>query len=102
MIRVEWDEAKNEANRRKHGISFEAALSVFFDRGMVLTEDRILDGELRWHAVGMSSEALMLTVVHTLRGGPEQQGEEIIRIILARKANRQELEEYGRQDRQIQ
>ena len=99
MIRFEWDEAKNEANRRKHGIGFEAALSVFFDPAMVLTEDRILDGELRWHAVGISSEAVMLMVVHTLLGDPEQQGEEIIRIVSARKANRQERERYGKQDR---
>jgi uncharacterized protein len=31
MIEFEWDEAKNAANQRKHGISFEEAKSVFYD-----------------------------------------------------------------------
>jgi len=31
MIRFEWDERKNQSNRKKHEISFEEAQSVFFD-----------------------------------------------------------------------
>ena len=31
MIKFEWDEAKNESNQRKHGVSFEEAKSVFYD-----------------------------------------------------------------------
>lgn len=31
MLDFEWDEAKNRANRRKHGVSFEEAQSVFLD-----------------------------------------------------------------------
>lgn len=30
-MRFEWDEAKNDANKRKHGVSFEAASTVFDD-----------------------------------------------------------------------
>lgn len=30
-MRFEWDEAKNRANRRKHGVPFEEAQTVFFD-----------------------------------------------------------------------
>jgi len=31
MLRFEWDEVKNKRNRRKHGIWFEEAQSVFDD-----------------------------------------------------------------------
>jgi len=47
-IRFEWDEAKNLANQRKHGIRFEQAIEVFDDPLYVQVLERIENGEERW------------------------------------------------------
>ena len=46
-LRFEWDEDKNEANQRKHGVPFETALRVFADPHCLLFVERIQDGEER-------------------------------------------------------
>lgn len=46
-IQFEWDAAKAESNRRKHGVSFETAVRVFADPLHVSEQDRIEDGEQR-------------------------------------------------------
>ena len=50
-IRFEWDEAKNLANQRKHGVSFEDASEIFRDPLFVSLKDRIEDGEQRWQTL---------------------------------------------------
>ena len=41
MTQFEWDEAKSAANQRKHGVSFDDAMEVFFDeRSVELMDDR--------------------------------------------------------------
>ena len=54
-IAVEFtrDDKKNQANQRKHGISFETAILVFDDPLSVSVQDREVDGEARWQAIGM-------------------------------------------------
>jgi len=83
----EWDDAKAEANLRKHKISFRAASRVF-DDPLVLIEQELSDdyGEDRFVAVGRV-EGLLITVVFTERG-------EGVRIISARKANNDERRAY--------
>jgi len=44
-VRFEWDEAKDEANRRKHGISFETAVLIFEDSNRLEFVERIEEGE---------------------------------------------------------
>ncbi len=90
-MRVDWDERKSEANRKKHGISFELAQEVFDDPLCLSGLDRVEGGEERWHTVGMAGGVVLLLVVHTLR---DAAGEEIIRIISARKATRRERDFY--------
>jgi uncharacterized protein (DUF4415 family) len=46
-MRFEWDEAKNEINRTKHGIEFETAQLVFDDPCCVTFVERLTDGDLR-------------------------------------------------------
>jgi uncharacterized DUF497 family protein len=83
----EWDDAKAEANLRKHGISFRAASSVFDDPLVVIELDLSEDyGEDRFVATGRV-EGLLVTVVYTERG-------DCIRIISARKANADERRTY--------
>jgi uncharacterized DUF497 family protein len=92
-LRFEWDENKNDANRKKHGISFETAKLVFDDYHCLLVVDRIHAGEERWHAIGMILKtAVLLTVVHAHRTDGSQ---EVIRIISARRATQQEENEYA-------
>jgi len=91
-MRVEWDEAKNEINRRKHGIEFETAQLVFDDPCCVTFIERLTDGEERWHAIGSIENIIILVVVHTYR---EEAPDEVVRIISARPATRRERKLYA-------
>lgn len=90
----DWDEAKAEANYRKHGIDFETATEVFADPFVVERFDplSVEHGEDRFLITGMASGQL-LTVVYTER-------DEIIRLISARRATRREHDNYYRQNSQ--
>lgn len=90
-MRVEWDNNKNIANRKKHGVSFELAQEVFDDPLALSKLDRVESGEERWHTLGMVDGILLLLVTHTVR---DDEGEEIIRIISARKATAYERRRY--------
>ncbi len=79
-----WDETKDRTNWRKHGVSFETAVKVFDDPEAVSYLDRVVDGEERWHTLGLVGGIVILLVVHTIE---EQNGEEEVRIIPARKAS---------------
>lgn len=83
----EWDEAKNEANIRKHGVGFERACRIF--NGPVLTEldDRFDYEELREISIGIVDAVAVLAVAHTDRQGR-------IRIISARQATQTERRRY--------
>jgi uncharacterized DUF497 family protein len=100
-MRYEWDEAKDRLNQRRHdGISFGLAVRAFIDRRCLVYPDRIDDntGEERWHAVGMVNGprvAALLLVVHAYR--EDAYGEEIIRIISARAAEKREVRRYQQQ-----
>lgn len=98
-MQYEWDEEKNLFNQRKHqGITFELAAEAFEDPDIVLTKDRLVGGEQRWHALGVVREKgnpVLLLVVHTQR--EENNGEEIVRIISAREAEKNEFRRYRRQ-----
>jgi uncharacterized DUF497 family protein len=73
MSRVEWDETKNMANQRKHGVSFGFAARVFLDEHCLFDQDRVDDetAEMRWHAIGRApivpGREIILLVVHVYR-----------------------------------
>jgi uncharacterized DUF497 family protein len=101
-MRYGWDEAKNLRNQRKHdGVSFELAALVFEDDGCLVYADRIdsKTEEQRWHAIGTArieaGAGAVLLVVHVYR--EDYHGEEIIRIISARAAERHEIRRYQEQ-----
>jgi hypothetical protein len=88
-VYFEWDERKNESNRKKHdGIDFSTAAKVFMDPEHLVRKDRIVDGEQRWHAIGFAAGSVLL-VVHVYRE-ESPNGQEVIRIISAREANARE------------
>jgi uncharacterized protein len=55
QLRFEWDERKNSQNRRKHGVSFEEAQSVFFDDRAILPDDPDEEREDRFVLLGLSA-----------------------------------------------
>jgi uncharacterized DUF497 family protein len=90
MIRFEWDRGKAASNQKKHGVSFEEASSVFYDEFAVqFYDDANSEKEKRFLMLGFSDAARLLLVCHCERG----QGN-VIRIISARKATRNEAKYY--------
>ena len=93
-MRIEWDEAKDKANQRKHeGIDFSLAAEVFDDPLHKSLQDRVVGSEERWQTVGMVRGLLLLLVAHTWR---DERGEEVVRIISARRATKRERQAYER------
>ncbi len=101
-MRYEWDERKNRENQRKHGgISFELAALVFEDERRLIRLDRVDEtGEQRWQALGAVSvepgTAMVVLVAHVYR--EDRNGEEIIRIISARRAGKNDARRYQEQE----
>jgi len=91
-IRFEWDENKNSSNIKKHGISFEEAKTVFYDENARLRSDpdHSIEEE-RFIILGMSLNLKIIIVVHTYK-----EKDELIRIISARKATKNESKIYYR------
>jgi uncharacterized DUF497 family protein len=90
VLRFEWDDRKNTQNRRKHGISFEEAQTVFFDEQAALIADPDHSGHPeRFILLGLSNALRTLVVCHCYR----REGD-VIRLISARRADRQERERY--------
>jgi uncharacterized DUF497 family protein len=84
----EWDRRKAEGNRRKHGVTFAEAMTVFDDRNAQTIDDPDhSDEELRWLTLGRSRLGRILIVAHTDRG-------DRTRIINARKATPTERKTY--------
>ncbi len=92
-IKFEWDTNKADANWKKHKVSFEQACDVFKD-AMALDEpdDGEDYGEERWNRLGLV-EGRLLVVTYTQRIDQDR-GEEVIRIISARPAERRERKRY--------
>ena len=91
-IRFEWDPRKEQANKRKHKIDFDEAKSVFFDVDAIqFFDDEHSDEEDRFILLGMSYSSRVLVVVHAEYHHGKS---DIIRIISARKATRNERTHY--------
>ncbi len=87
-VTIEWDPTKARINRRKHGVTFEEATTVFIDPLSSTIPDPLHSGdEERFIIVGQSIQQRLLVVVHTDRG-------DRIRIISARVANAHERKTY--------
>jgi uncharacterized DUF497 family protein len=92
-MRFEWDFSKANTNELKHGVSFDVARRVFDDPYALMEQDRVKDGELRWRTIGIVNGLILLMVAHTI-GVYEDEVEETVRIISARRANRGERKRY--------
>ncbi|MCC7118812.1 MAG: BrnT family toxin [Anaerolineales bacterium] len=89
-IDFEWDSQKSVVNVRKHKVKFELACEAFFDPFVCYLDEEIVGSELRERLVGLTTTWLMLYIVYVIRG-------DVIRIISARHATREEREIYENQ-----
>jgi uncharacterized protein len=84
----EWHAEKATANLRKHGISFEEAVTVFADPlSMLMNDPDHSVGEERYILLGMSARRRLLVVTYAER--PPR-----TRLISARPATRHERRQY--------
>ncbi len=89
-MHFEWDDSKANANKAKHGLAFEEAMSCFYDPEQIAFYDpdhsELEDREI---LIGCSNQGRLLMVSYTIR-------DDAIRIISARKATKQEAEDYAK------
>ena len=91
-LRIEWDPRKATANLAKHGVSFEEAASAFSDElGRLIPDPDHSTDEDRFILLGMSWSLRVLVVCHCYR-----EADEVIRIISARKAHKEERRDYDK------
>jgi hypothetical protein len=91
-MRFEWDEGKNRLNLKRHKIRFETAVLAFDDPHAVTIPDKLHDEqEERFITLGQIEGRVLLFVVHR---SFEASGEEVIRLISARKATAYEKKIY--------
>jgi len=89
-MQVEFDQKKNAANLKKHGVSLDEAAESLLDPLALVREDGTAEDEARFVLVGMSLHGQLLTVCYTFR-----EEEETIRLISGRKATRREKRQYA-------
>ena len=90
-IKFEWDENKNDINKKKHRISFEEAKTVFYDENaLVINDPEYSQEEDRFIILGVSDKTNLLVVCHCYR-----ESDSVIRIISARKATTTETNQYN-------
>ena len=89
-MEFEWDEAKNQCNIQKHGVSFELAQRIFEGPMLTAVDTRKDYGEGRFISIGTVDGIALIVVVHTDR-------KERVRLISARPASRKERQIYDEQ-----
>jgi uncharacterized DUF497 family protein len=80
-------------------VSFETAIRAFADPFALTHQDRIEGSEQRWQTLGVVDGFVLLLVAHTIRDDKAEEPVEIIRIISARQADRNERRRYEQESR---
>jgi uncharacterized DUF497 family protein len=89
-LRFIWDPVKARGNLAKHGVSFDEAVTAFHDENAKVYDDPDhSQAEDRFILLGMSFRLRVLVVCHCYR-----ESEMVVRIISARRADKQEQENY--------
>ena len=93
-MRFEWDRRKAVSNLKKHGVSFDEAVTVFLDPPAATFDDPDhSSGERRLFTIGYSSQGRLVIVCHTER-------RDAVRLISARRATRGETKRHeGKESR---
>jgi uncharacterized protein len=87
-MEVEFDPAKDEVNRDKHGVSLVAAVEFDWDTALEREDDRFDYGELRFVAIGLIDARLYVMAF------AEGSHDSAIRVISLRRAEKQEARYY--------
>jgi uncharacterized DUF497 family protein len=88
----EWDAAKAAANQRKHGVTFDEAITAFSDPlALLLPDPEHSIGEQRYLVLGTSTQGRLLVIAVAER--PPR-----IRLISARRATRMERRQYEEEE----
>ena len=88
MVKFSWDPKKAQSNLRKHGVSFEEALTVFLDPLARIHDDPDHSiGEWREIIVGTSTAGRLILISFTERG-------DTVRLINAREPDHAERYDY--------
>lgn len=91
-LEFKWDDRKNKANTKKHGVSFEEARTIFFDeKATAFFDPDHSEDEDRFILLGISIRLRILVVCHCFR-----ESETVVWIISARKADKVEAQDYWR------
>ena len=87
----EWDENKNKTNIRKHGIDFNDAVEIFDGPMLTHLDNRVEYGEGRYIGIGFLRHIIALVVF------VEFDNNDMIRIISARKATKNESKRFQKE-----
>ena len=91
-MRFEWDQNKDLVNQKKHRLSFDEAIEIFEDPLHIsILDEKYSYFEERWITVGMTKEQSIVVAANLYF---DDEGEEVIRIILAREATNNERKKY--------
>jgi uncharacterized protein len=88
IMSVVWNEIKRRENIRKHGIDFKDAQEIFRSPMLANIDNRHDYGEERWVGIGFM-KGIIAVVIYT-----ENDDKNIIRIISARKATKNENQKF--------
>ncbi len=84
----EWDHGNERKNSDKHNVSKEETEQVFFNRPLLLIEDKVhSQKEMRFHALGRTDKNRKLHITYTIRMNQ-------IRVISARPMHKKERKSY--------
>jgi len=87
-VRFEWDPGKAKRNLKKHGVTFEEAVTVFYDPlSATFSDPDHSEDEYRFITIGLSASNKLLVVANTDRG-------DSLRIISARPATAHERKKH--------
>ena len=93
QFQFDWDDAKAARNTAKHGISFEAATTIFNDPQLLTMADLTHgEGDERWFSVGCASNGVLLSIVYLWSEAIPPVTD--VRLISARKATQAEIRYY--------
>jgi uncharacterized DUF497 family protein len=92
-MRYEWDDEKAARNKKKHGVSFAEAVGAFYDQNAIelIDQEHSSDVETRYIRIGLAAPGLLFVVFTEV-------GDDVVRIIHARRADKRHVRLYGRKE----
>lgn len=93
---IEWDQDKEDYNKREHGLDFSFAQHVFSSSFSIEVYDRYENGEHRYHTFGLIGQRVLL-VVHSYPDEDDDGFHSVIRVFGLRHAEPAEVRNYEKE-----